>query len=162
MPTSKKKPRPFTFLAVICERALNEVDGVSSIIRMIDVIAIRGSTDEMTPGAVAFTIGVGFRAGGFRGKKQFKIRGVSPAGKKMQMMAGEMDFNEETGALAYINTSLAVKSPGQYWFDVILGEKRMARIPLTIKYEKATPANSPAPPGSHPHPNGKAKKQTPK
>jgi hypothetical protein len=127
---------PFLQIAVICEKALTERDGVQSLIRLFDKATIPRMTAPADPGQVRvipITMVIGFKSGDFVGTKSLSVdataRRVLGVGQ-----ATEVTFTgEEQGPLIVIETKVAVSGPELIWFDIRLDKKLLGRIPLRIE-----------------------------
>ncbi|MGH2732190.1 MAG: DUF6941 family protein [Actinomycetota bacterium] len=132
---------PHVAMAVICERVLQEQDGVLSIIRVIDrIIHSRSGPDvptEMPPVEFNLTILVTLKSGAARGRRTIKIRPETPAGVQLQENELPILFEgEERGTNLIINVGLKAEYEGLYWFDVLLDDNTLlTRIPLRIIYQ---------------------------
>lgn len=132
---------PFIQLAVFCEKVLHEKDGVLSAIRIIDRFihstTAEGAPDLMPPINIGMFILVGFKSGDAKGKWELKVRPIAPSGQELPGFTGPILFEgDERGANVVIQYSLAAKEEGLYWFDVMLNDKLLTRMPLRIIYQK--------------------------
>jgi hypothetical protein len=135
------KDGPYLAMAVICERVLQEKDGVLSAIRIIDKITqtIAGPhAPEVFPGITLnlFAL-ISFKSGISGGKYTIRLSPFSPSGDKLGEFSGPI-FLEGNGRSAnvIINLNLIVKEEGLYWFDILLEDQLVTRIPLHILYQK--------------------------
>lgn len=134
---------PFLQMAVFCEKALQEKDGVMSAIRIVDRFTLTVSS-EASPGSIptmnlAINLIIAFKSGDIRGKMELKVRPVSPSGKEMPSFTGPLFFEGgDHGSSIIIQYGLSAKEEGIYWFDIILNNKFVTKIPLRIIYAKAT------------------------
>lgn len=140
---------PYIRVATLCERVLQEQDGVLSIIRIIDRFIITASgpsaPQEMPPSNVNFFIVVMLQSGSVRGKYNLKIVPVTPSGKSLhEMSAGVLLEGEDRGVNVVLNSQLLAQEEGLYWFDVFLEEQLLTRIPLRLLYQRVSPALPPA------------------
>lgn len=71
---------PFLTIAVLCEKVLQEKDGVPSIIRVVDRITISGHSPSMPPTQISPTLVVAMKAGMFRGMADLEIQPSCPLG----------------------------------------------------------------------------------
>lgn len=151
MPEQKQEQkelyRPYLQIAVICERVLQEVDNVISLIRVIDRFTVRGASVEMGNHVLRFTMVILFKSGFLRGKHVIRIRPTSPTKKDLPgweiPTLFEGDDDRGNGSIA--NIELVVNEEGLYWFDVYLNEELVTRMPLRILYQQVgTPASGSA------------------
>jgi hypothetical protein len=137
MPDQKELYRAYLSIAVFCEKVLREADGVMSIIRMIDRFNIAGSTPEMQPTVLTFNIFVSFKSGFLRGKQVIALRPTSPSGDEMAAMQFPVLFegDNERGNALLTQMNFIVDQEGLYWFDVILNQEIVTRMPLRVAYQ---------------------------
>jgi hypothetical protein len=139
---------PHLTAALICERVLQEQDGVISVIRVIDRVTLHanapGDSDFKTfqyPVSVLVTL----KSGAARGRGRVTMQLEKPSGE--QFPAGEFPVHmegEERGVNIVINTMFEPDQEGLYWFDVAFNGDRLTRIPLRVMYQ---PLPAPGHPG---------------
>ena len=78
--------RAYLQMAVFCEKVLREADGVLSVIRIVDRFTIPGSTAQMPPQVLQFTVAIVFKAGFMRGKQTISVKPISPTGSDLPGM----------------------------------------------------------------------------
>ena len=61
---------PYLQAALLCEKALQETDGVVSVIRIVDRWFVSGPTEEMLQTAIQATMELMFKSGFHRGPKK--------------------------------------------------------------------------------------------
>ncbi len=146
MPNSagtSKKGRPHISAALLCERVLQEQDGVLSAIRMVDKVTVQiveGAKGKVKP-TVKLAVLVAFKSGPMKGKHILKVAPRTPSGRKMDVK-GQFKFplvfeGSEHGSTTVINLVVDVSEEGVYWFDVYLGRRVVTRIPLTVVHQAA-------------------------
>jgi len=138
---SQETGGPYVQVAALCERVLQEKDGVLSLIRMIDriTISIGGSSppEEMPPGSVNVNVVVALKSGFVRGRHNLRIVPSSPLGKKItELSAGVLLEGDDRGVNVVMNLQMQVKEEGLYWFEVLLEDQLLTRIPLRIVYQR--------------------------
>jgi hypothetical protein len=128
---------------VLCDKVLQEQDGVLSLIRVVDRIfqTAVGPTapTEMPLVAVNLTLVVMFKSGDARGRYPMTIRLEAPSGQ----VVNEMQFpvllegEGDRGANLTLGVQLQLDQEGLYWFDVLFGDEQrmLARVPLRIVYQ---------------------------
>lgn len=136
-----KNSGPYLKMAIFCEKVLEEKDGVLSAIRIVDRMNITAGQDgpEIMPlMAINFYGLFSFRAGTARGKYTMKISPRTPSGGDMPEFSVPVMFEgeEDSGANVIINMSIQVKEEGLYWFNILLNEEVVTRVPLRIVYQK--------------------------
>jgi hypothetical protein len=135
---------PFLQMAVFCEKVLHEKDGVLSAIRIIDRVthSISAETIPDSMPAINFpvTAVICFKSGDATGKYEVKIKTIPPSGEEVATFSGPILFTEEKnqGANIVINMMLAAKQEGIYWFDVMLNDQLVTRMPFQIIYHRVT------------------------
>lgn len=129
---------PHLQVAVFCEKVLIERDGAFSLIRVIDRFNISGHLPEMPPNNINFTIFVSFKAGFCRGKMSLKIVPTTPNGKELPGLSFTVLFegDDERGVNVQGNMTMIVQEEGRYWFDVLLGDTLVTRMPLMVVYQQ--------------------------
>jgi len=132
---------PFLKAALICEKSLEEKDGVLSFIRVVDrtIVEARGTgaPAKMPPFLHSFTVVIMLVAGDARGAFPVRLEIEAPAGTRQKgpELTAFMEGGER-GQNLILNTNLQVKDPGLYWFDVFVEDKRITRIPLRVLYTR--------------------------
>jgi hypothetical protein len=146
---------PHVTLAVLCERALVEADGVLSIIRIVDRLtqtATGESPPEQMPPFIVSDIRmvIALKPDRARGRFSLKLVMEDPSGTRIPL--GENDVTLQSG-----NNGVNVMSPvqfviqheGVYWVDVLLGGPRqqedelMTRVPFEVVYQRQRVPTSP-------------------
>ena len=128
---------PFLQMAVFCEKALQEKDGVISAIRIVDRFTVTPSS-EIPPEALLtmnlpINLIIAFKSGDIKGKMELKVRPFSPSGEELQSFVGPLLFEgEDHGSSVVIQYGLSAKEEGIYWFDILLDNKLITKIPLKI------------------------------
>jgi hypothetical protein len=131
--------KPFVALACVCEKALQDADGVMSLIRVIDTFFT-----GLQPGAPAgafpvinFVIVVSLKSGDLKGsfdKLEIVMENPTKERKKMSDKPVRTDFTGgANGINVQINSTVEVRTFGLYWFDVLWGGDVLTRIPVEIK-----------------------------
>jgi hypothetical protein len=132
---------PFLQAAFFCEKVLQEKDGVMSAIRLVDRFTLsssaEGAPDLMPEINVGISILIAFKSGDVKGKLELKVRPVAPSGQELPGFVGPLLFEgADRGSSVVIQYGLSAKEEGIYWFDVILDNKLITKMPLRIIYEK--------------------------
>ncbi len=147
--TEEKLPHPFATgpylqTAVICERVLEEKDGVKTAIRMFDrttQTAIGPSPPkEMTAFNKEFTILIRFKSGSARGPIPLRLDMVKPSGElgPAQDITVNFEGEEDRGVDLVMPVQMTIDMAGLYWFDVYLDDVRITRMPLRVVYMPQT------------------------
>jgi hypothetical protein len=139
-------PRPWVQVAAICHTALIENTGQLSVIRITDRIAVAGVTPEMQPQPLQLTMAILLKSGDMHGQYNVRVRCTSPQGQ--ETLGQEILFlfeGGDRGVQTIVPIAMVATEPGTYWFDVMLEEDVLTRVPLTVLYQKIQ-----LPPGMHP------------
>lgn len=143
---------PYVSVACICQSPLREANGSISIIRIMDRIQVAGTTQQMQPQPLqGLFLVVILRSGVCRESHNVKIVGYSPAGAKISENETSLLFEGEDRGPALISPlALVVSEPGPYWFDVLVEEQLLTRIPLRVQYQRIQGLPFPLQPPPHP------------
>jgi len=131
---------PFIQAAMICEKVLEEKDGVLSIVRVIDRLmhAVNAPTlpDELPKVTFQCVLLVMLKSGRARGRHQLEIVMEAPSGQRNQVVTTSVQLEgEERGANLLLRIGLTFDSEGLYWFDVRLDDRLQTRIPFRMMYQ---------------------------
>lgn len=154
MPQPAKKSSQVTgphVEAVICERLIQESDGVLSAMRLIDVIThvLPNAAAASPPSFVVnLTILIVVHADGASGRFVIKLGATTPAGvSSPPIIEQTLDLQPgPLGANLIIPFGMPFAEEGTYWFDVWLRRPRaradqlVTRTPLSVVY--AQPASA--------------------
>jgi hypothetical protein len=136
---SEKPMRPFVQIATICQAPLLEANTQSlSLIRITDRVPVQGVTDEMRPQPLQqFALVVILKSGEMKGKYHLKIIPETPSGKRLQPFVNTVLFEgDERGVAIVMPVPLVAEEEGLYWFDVLIEDDLLTRIPLRVMYQK--------------------------
>lgn len=143
---------PYLSAALICERVLDEKDGVKSLIRIVSRLtrSIRGTDvpEKMPPIFAKLAIYISIKTGNKAGKHTLKIEFTRPDKTNLPSMSQSINLEppESRGHEFIINMNLALDQEGVFWFDVYLDDLLMTKIPLTIRYITQTAGKNQTPP----------------
>ena len=131
---------PFIQAALICEKVLEEKDGVLSVIRVIDRLthAINAPSLPAELPQVTFpcVLLVMLKSGRARGRHQVEVAMEHPSGRRNQIISSSLQLEgEERGANLVLRVGLTFDAEGLYWFDVILDDRLFTRIPFRMMYQ---------------------------
>jgi len=138
---------PYLSIATLCERALQETDGVISLIRVVDRWTVNGPTEEMPDTAIQATIVVTLKSGFHRGAGRLTITPITPREVKLQAMDVPVHFegDEDRGINVVAPMMFPVTEPGIYWFTIELDGQILSRIPLRVIYHQTPMVMQPPP-----------------
>lgn len=149
---------PYLSAAFLCEKVLEEKDGVKSAIRIIDRIThtVVGPNppEELQPFDYRITLFLKFKSGTARGPMQLQIRLTKPSGESPPSTRHTLNFEGEDDRGVDIAADMIMKldQVGLHWFDISLAGERVTRIPLRVIYlpQVTQPGRPPTgdPPGS--------------
>ena len=129
---------PYLAAALICERVLQEQDGVVSAVRIIDRVAFIAEPDG-TPiqpvQPIVFLIQL--KSGSARGRYALTLRMEKPSGEEVPLIDGAPVFleGEDRGVNVILNAGFEPDQEGLYWFDLLFEGERVTRIPLRAIYQ---------------------------
>jgi hypothetical protein len=138
MPSQENIFRPYLHVATFCEKVLNERDGVNSLIRMVDRFIVPGESEEMPPVVLQFIVYISFKSGFMRGKQKIVLRPKSPTGKDLPAMEFPVLFegDDDRGPALGFAVNWAVEEEGVYWWDLLVNEELVTRMPLRVIYQR--------------------------
>jgi len=143
---------PYVQVACVCHTALQEVGGGLSVIRITDRVGVIGTTPQMQPQPLQnLSLVVLLKAGALRQSQRLKIVPVSPTGQNLPPLEMSVLFEgDDHGVALAMPLNLIATEDGLYWFDVLVEEQLVTRIPLRVVYQQAqmTPPFQPLPPSS--------------
>jgi hypothetical protein len=129
---------PHLSAAVLCNYVLEEKDGVNSIIRIVDRLTVTtGATQVMPEFQATFLLYLSFKSGSAKGTYEAGVVLVNPNGEEEQRMT--IPFfceGEERGNNIKIALNLLIKRPGLYWFNILLADQMITRVPLRVIHMK--------------------------
>jgi hypothetical protein len=139
---SESMSGPHLVAAFLCERVLQERDGVFSFIRMIDRINVAGPLPQMQPVPFQATVVVLFKAGGLgTGKYMLTLQVHKPNGESLPQTEHPLLFDggEDRGAGIVNPFAFMASEEGLYWIDVSFESALITRIPLRFLYHRIGP-----------------------
>ena len=142
---------PYLQTACICEKVLQERDGVKSAIRIIDrlthQVAGPSPPETMEPFDYSFILLIKLKSGAARGPMELAIRFDKPSGESPPPILNDLNFEGEDDRGIDIAAQMTIRfdQPGLYWFDVRLGGERLTRVPFRLIYSRQTIPGAPSP-----------------
>jgi hypothetical protein len=129
---------PYVQVAAFCQTVLHEANGSLSLIRLMDRYPVVGATKEMQPTTVNLTLVVILKSGNMEGSAAMAIKPTKPNGGEMPAINVPVLFEgKERGVGLVTQIGLVLTEGGLYWFDVLIDEVPLTRIPLRILYQQA-------------------------
>ena len=149
---------PYLTMAVLCERVLQEHDGVPSLIRVVDRIDLIGPFTvgrdtqpegvAQPPPPIALTLALMIKAGKASGEHKLVVRLRRPDGTSlpdhvvMIELGGDAD---ERGLNFFVPTLITTRDTGVYWFEIGLDDMLVAKAPLRVEHAQTAPVTPPQP-----------------
>ena len=132
---------PYLTAALLCEKVLQEKDGILSAIRIVDriIATAQGSQppEQMPPVPVNITALLMLKSGEARGSYTVKIQPVAPSGFRSTEVSWPIFLEgEDRGANVVLQIVFQATEEGVYWFEVNLKEELLTRIPLRVVYQR--------------------------
>lgn len=134
---------PYLNAALLCERVLNEKDGVLSVVRIIDRLTITvfasgtAAPETLPPGIVNVQALVIFKAGLFKGSAPVRLVINSPSGQVIGESSADVFFEgDDRGVNLISQLQLQVHEEGLHWVDVHCLGQLFTRIPLRVIYQR--------------------------
>ncbi|MHB1756474.1 MAG: DUF6941 family protein [Leptospirillum sp.] len=130
----KDSGKVYLAAAFICERILEEKDGIKTAVRILD--KIRGIDTETI--FAAFTLFIKLRCIDKTGSFKVSFRLHSPDGSEedipaMQMIGVLSPGNKSLDFI--VDTGYSFNEAGLYWFFVFLNDEPLTEIPLEIVFQ---------------------------
>ena len=97
---AKGKTGPYLTAAMICEKILKEEDGVTSAMRIVDIVNLPGDQSLPPPGTVIglpLALLVMLKSGDFRGDRDILIILATPSGIKVELGKVRVVFDRPAG-----------------------------------------------------------------
>jgi hypothetical protein len=138
------KPRPHLAAAFMCERIIEDKEGVLSAIRIVDTFTVepppQGALSPNAQAVARFTMLLSFKAGDAEGKYKLQLRLQGPSGKPLKSKDDPSDASfplvfegpSHEGANVVVNFVLPIAEFGQYWFDVLVDDEVVTRVPFKV------------------------------
>lgn len=140
---------PYVQVAAFCQVALREAEGNLSLIRVADRQLVVGETKEMQPFNVQLTLVVILKSGNMQGSATLTVRPETPSGAQLPAFNSTVLFEGlERGVGIVSPVAFFVQETGLYWFDVLVDEVLLTRIPLRILYQQGPQISIGPPPSS--------------
>ena len=139
---AKEPGGPFIGAALLCERVLEEKDGVLSAIRIVDRWTVPrppAHSDEQIAALLSPVIFVLLKAGEATGSHTISVNMSSPNGDQDEGIAYPFELEgEDRGINLVIPALLEIQQEGLYWFNVRIDGVLVTRIPLRVAWQQDT------------------------
>jgi hypothetical protein len=140
-PRRRRRPTgPYLAAAFLAEWVLAEADGVVSITRIVDRIALQpvGISQPSLPGGIQALFKVvlflSWKTGGKPGSYVVNVELTNPKGETSGLMGQVVelvDYPPTNGANLIFRLQLGFE-PGLYWFDVYLDDRFVTAVPMEV------------------------------
>lgn len=132
---------PYIQAACFCERVLTEGDGVASLIRIVDRITHSQQgpepPEQMPPISFPLKLVLMLKPGRATGRANLRIVPENPDGSTEQPLELSVQFEGgDRGANVVLDLNFLFRFEGLYWFNVYIGDDRLAAMPLTVRYNR--------------------------
>lgn len=133
---------PFVAMAVLCQGVQRREDGTMDVLGIVEGVVLEppqpGEDDPLGLRPVAvlpLRLLVSLRAGGLRGPQRVEVVGRYPGGARGPSTGVPVEFTDaRPAATVNVPIELQVHQPGTYAFDVLVGGRRVAEVPLRVLY----------------------------
>lgn len=132
---------PYLAAAFLCEKILQEKDEIVSIIRIVDRVTVTVPDapfpETLPPVPLNLSAFISLKSGNARGRHTIKWRTETPAGIKLpEQLLSALFEGEDKGVNLILALNMIVDQEGVYWFDVLLEDQLLTRIPLRVLYQR--------------------------
>lgn len=128
---------PFVQAALVCEKVLQEQNGVVSAIRIIDrIFFLLGPDGQPTVPQHPIVFLIAFKSGAAQGTLPIEVVREDPSTQRSTVLQAQVLFEGgERGANLIVQTAFEPPEPGLYWFDVLVSSRLTTRMPLRAVYQ---------------------------
>lgn len=136
---------PYLQAALICEKVLQEQDGVVSAIRVIDrLVLLLGPDGQPLSRSMPVFFLIGLKPGQARGTFPIRIEREDPSTLRATVVEGEVFLEaEDRGVNLIVRGDFAPPEPGLYWYDIFFNDELLTRMPLRAIFQ-AQPTTGPS------------------
>ena len=126
---------PYLSAAFLCEKVLEEKDGVKSVVRIVDRLT-HTAVGKMEPFGVPLSLFIRFKSGHARGASPLRINLIKPSGESLPPFQVQVYFEgeEDRGVDLVMNLTIPIEMEGMYMFEIYLQEELLTKVPLRIIY----------------------------
>ncbi|MBI5285287.1 MAG: hypothetical protein HY874_09360 [Chloroflexi bacterium] len=135
---------PFVQVAAFCDRVLEDKDGTLSLIRIIDQVhhQVMGpdAPRDMPPFQYELAGVVCLKPGDALGRMNFEIVMERPDGTRKMGGSGSIHFpgGANNGVNVPLRLNVMFEQEGLYWFDIVMEEQLLTRMPVMVNYSRLT------------------------
>lgn len=140
---------PFLKAALFCENAIEDKEGVLTLVRVIDRVvqqAIGPDAPAEMPAISNYplTAVLMFVSGSARGSLEVGLSLESPSGMATNLGTSTILLEgEDRGANLVARMALNLDQQGLYWLDVFVDGQRFTRVPLRVVYARLSRGQPP-------------------
>ena len=132
---------PYLKMACFCERILREVDGVTTVVRVIDRLTHTESKPdapaEMPPVTYEMKLVIMLIPAKALGRHELKIERELPSGIKDKPIAVTVQMEGgNRGANIVMDIKMTFPLEGLYWFNVYLDDVLFTKLPFQVLYQR--------------------------
>lgn len=131
---------PWLTAALLCDRVLEEKDATLTVVRIVDRIVSsaigQGTPAEMPPLPVNLILLIALKSGAAHGRHDLKVELEGPDGLRTPVVENisVLFEGEDRGANLQLALNWVAAQEGLYWFNVLLNERLLSRVPLRVVY----------------------------
>ena len=136
---------PYLNAALLCERVLQEKDGVLSLIRLVDRVVITAvstggiAPDVLPPSVVSFHLLIVLKSGVYKGTAPVRLVIHSPSETQVGESSVDVFFEgDDRGVNLILPMQLQINEDGAYWISVFCMGTLFTRIPLRVVYQRVS------------------------
>ncbi|MGH9796103.1 MAG: DUF6941 family protein [Candidatus Acidiferrales bacterium] len=127
---------PHVTVACFCEKVLEEKNGSLSVIRIADRVEYEIPDFPLPEGikhGFPLTALIAVKSGPAKGKFKLSVVSESPSGKRVKGPIVDLEMEGgDHGKNFILNYVFGPAEDGLYWFDVLVDNERLTRIPLML------------------------------
>ncbi len=132
---------PYLAAAFLCEKILQEKDEIVSIIRIVDRVTVTvpdvTSPETLPPVPLSLSAFISLKSGNAKGRHTIKWTAETPSGIKLpEQLLPALFEGEDKGVNLILALNMIIDQEGVYWFDVLLEDQLLTRIPLRVLYQR--------------------------
>ncbi|MCD6599648.1 MAG: hypothetical protein J7L19_03655 [Dehalococcoidia bacterium] len=134
------KDGPYLEAAFLCEKVLQETNGVKSAIRIIDRLThspyVTDTSHDMEAFTYNLTLLLKLKSGWARGNFTLEIKLSKPSGELSTPLQQQLVFEgeEDRGIDLVAGITVNFETTGIYWFEVYLNNICITKIPFRVIY----------------------------
>ena len=130
--------------ALLCEKVLEENDGIKTAVRVIDRITHVHAGPDAPPALPPFEYQIALLiklvSGSTRGLYSVLVHLVAPSGESKEVVRQAVNFEggDDRGGDLVAHLKMRIEMAGVYWFEILLDDRGkpelMTRLPLRVVY----------------------------